>query len=107
MFFFGGDTIGGATVLFLGVPRGLLGVPFFHFLGVPRLDWGSHDFQFLGVPLFDWGFHFRFDWGFHFLIGGSIGGSIFSVGGSEKKKNEIVLLVFNLTLLLLEVLFQQ
>ena len=71
VFFFGGDTIGGATVLFLGVPRGLLGVPFFHFLGVLRLDWGSHDFQFLGVPLFDWGFHFRFDWGFHFLIGGA------------------------------------
>ena len=55
--FFLGDTIGGATVLFLGVPRGLLGVPFFQFLGVPRPDWGSHDFQFLGVPLFDWGSH--------------------------------------------------
>ena len=60
VFFLWGDTIGGATVLFLGVPRGLLGVPFFQFLGVPGPDWGCHDLHFmffLGVPLFDWGSH--------------------------------------------------
>ena len=93
-FIFGGSKgfIGGAIFSLFGGSTARLGEPRFSVFGGATFRLGVPLSFWLGVPLFDWGFH----WGFHFFS-----------WGVRKKKNEIVLLVFKLTLLLLEVLFQQ